>query len=84
MESYDEWLSNQEVADMTRGKSIIMVMSKSELDIRRQVKYPDSVLVACRQGVINPARIKGAVSIYSLKQQAIVAKCHGLDQSHGC
>lgn len=43
MEGYDEWLSDQECADMIQGKTLMIVVKKYELDIRRQVKYPDSV-----------------------------------------
>ncbi|KAI0813916.1 hypothetical protein GGR55DRAFT_486787 [Xylaria sp. FL0064] len=77
MEGYDEWLSKQECDDMIQGKSIIIVVKKYELDIRRQVRYPDSIIAAYRQGFIEPTRNNGTVSLYSLKQQAIVADVKG-------
>ena len=48
MESYDEFLSEQEYRDMILAKSVAPVIRKYELDIRRQVKYPDSVDTNCR------------------------------------
>lgn len=43
MESYNEYLSEQEFNDMITGKSVTPLIRKYELEIRRQVKYPDSV-----------------------------------------
>lgn len=43
MESYDEFLTDQEYNDMLQGKSVIPVVKRYDLDIKRQVKYPDSV-----------------------------------------
>lgn len=43
MESYDEFLSEQEYDDMINGRTVIPAVRKYDLDIRRQVKYPDSV-----------------------------------------
>ncbi|KAI1203667.1 hypothetical protein F5X97DRAFT_283794 [Nemania serpens] len=77
MEGYDEWLSDQECADMIQGKTLMIVVKKYELDIRRQVKYPDSIIAAYHQGFIEPTRNNGTVSLYSLKQQAIVATVKG-------
>lgn len=45
MESYDEFLSEAEYNDMVARKSVLTVLRKYELDIRRQVKYPDSVSI---------------------------------------
>lgn len=45
MESYDEFLSEEEYDGMIKGKTVIPVIRKYELEIRRQVKYPDSVRV---------------------------------------
>ncbi|KAI1824021.1 hypothetical protein F4861DRAFT_539483 [Xylaria intraflava] len=77
MESYDEWLTKQECDDMIQGKNVIIVLKKYELDIRRQVRYPDSIIAAYHQGFIEPTRNNGTVSLYSLKQQAIVANVKG-------
>lgn len=43
MESYDEFLDEDGYDGMIYGKTIIPVVRKYELDIRRQVKYPDVV-----------------------------------------
>jgi hypothetical protein len=45
MESYDAFLSDVEYNDMIQAKSVIPVVRKYELDIRRQVKYPDTVSI---------------------------------------
>ncbi|KAI0017194.1 hypothetical protein F4780DRAFT_772437 [Xylariomycetidae sp. FL0641] len=63
--------------DLVRGRGVIIVVRKYELDIRRQVRYPDSVIVAYRQGHIEPTRNNGTVAVFSLKQQAIVATIKG-------
>lgn len=46
MEGYDEWLSEKEYDDMIHARTVIPAVRKYELEIRRQVKYPDSVRVA--------------------------------------
>lgn len=43
MEGYDEWLSEKEYDDMIHASTMIPVIRKYELQICRQVKYPDSV-----------------------------------------
>ena len=43
MESYDQWLSEEEYTTMFQGKGVIPVISSYKMDIKRQVKYPDSV-----------------------------------------
>lgn len=43
MESYAEHLTEQEYDDMIHARTVVPVVRKYELDIRRQVKYPDSV-----------------------------------------
>ena len=45
MESYDEFLTEREYEDMVTGRSVIPALRKYELDIRRQVKYPDAVSI---------------------------------------
>ncbi len=46
MESYDEFLSKEEYEDMVHARSVIPVVRKYELTIRRQVKYPDAVSIS--------------------------------------
>ena len=43
MESYSLYLSEKEYDDMIHARSVIPVVQKYELLLRRQVKYPDSV-----------------------------------------
>ncbi|KAF3065380.1 hypothetical protein GL218_02688 [Daldinia childiae] len=77
MESYDEFLSEQEYDDMINAKTVIPVIRRYSLDIRKQVKYPDSLIAAYRQELIEPTRNTGITSLFSLKQQAIVAEVKG-------
>lgn len=53
MESYDEFLSEAEYSDMILAKSIAPVVRKYELEIMRQVKYPDTVST-CFSAVATP------------------------------
>jgi acyl-CoA thioesterase FadM len=43
MESYDEFLSEEEYNGMNKAQTVVPVVRKYELDIRRQVMYPDTV-----------------------------------------
>ncbi|KAK7935166.1 hypothetical protein PG985_000661 [Apiospora marii] len=77
MESYDEHLTTQEYDDMVHARTVVPVVRKYELDLRRQVKYPDSLIAAFRQDAIEPTRNNGVTSLYSLRQQTIVAEAKG-------
>ncbi|KAI1384496.1 uncharacterized protein F4822DRAFT_415370 [Hypoxylon trugodes] len=77
MESYDEWLSEEEYDDMINARNVVPVLRRYTMDIRRQVKYPDSLIAAYRQELIEPTRNSGTTSLFSLKQQAIVAETKG-------
>ncbi|KAJ7084051.1 hypothetical protein B0H15DRAFT_849908 [Mycena belliarum] len=77
MESYDEFLSEEEYNDMILAKSVVPVLRRYQLDIRRQVKYPDTLIAANREDLIEPTRNHGTTSLFSLKQQAIVAEVKG-------
>lgn len=46
MESYDEFLAKDECDAMIQAKTVVPVVRKYELDLRRQVKYPDAVSLA--------------------------------------
>jgi acyl-CoA thioesterase FadM len=46
MESYDQWLNEEEYTTMFQGKGVIPVISSYKMDIKRQVKYPDAVRAA--------------------------------------
>ncbi|KAK2598177.1 hypothetical protein QQS21_005729 [Conoideocrella luteorostrata] len=77
MESYDEFLSEEEYDDMIHARGVVPVIHKYELNIKRQVKYPDSLIAGFRQEKIEPTRNIGITSLYSLKQQRIVAEVKG-------
>ncbi|KAF2864791.1 hypothetical protein BDV95DRAFT_508618 [Massariosphaeria phaeospora] len=77
MESYDEFLTEEEYNGMILATTVVPVVRKYELDIRRQVKYPDTLIVAYRQDLIEPTRNSGTTSLFSLQQQAIVAEVKG-------
>ncbi|PVH96305.1 hypothetical protein DM02DRAFT_720419 [Periconia macrospinosa] len=77
MESYDEFLSEEEYNGMNTAKTVVPVVRKYELEIRRPVIYPDTLIVAWLQESFEPTRIVGTTSLFSLKQQAIVAEVKG-------
>ncbi|KAI8627467.1 hypothetical protein F5Y19DRAFT_486708 [Xylariaceae sp. FL1651] len=77
MEGYDEFLNEQEYKDMIEGRTVIPAVRKYEVNIRRQVTYPDSLIIAYRQELTEPTYNGGTTSVFSLKQQAIVANCKG-------
>ncbi|KAI1874379.1 hypothetical protein JX265_004587 [Neoarthrinium moseri] len=62
MESYDEFLTEKEYDDMIKARSVIPAVRKYNLDIRRQVQYPDSLIVAYRQDLIEPTSNSGSVT----------------------
>ncbi|KAI1773162.1 hypothetical protein F4818DRAFT_443520 [Hypoxylon cercidicola] len=43
MESFDQFLSKEEYDDMIHARTVIPVLRKYEVDIRRLVRYPDLV-----------------------------------------
>lgn len=94
MECYDEQLKEEDYNNIVYGKRVMLVIRKTELDIKRQVKYPDTVsgtfqlcdvmslimvklIAAYRQKKIYPDRNSGTTSLFSLKQQRIVAETKG-------
>ncbi|KJZ80516.1 hypothetical protein HIM_00366 [Hirsutella minnesotensis 3608] len=77
LESHDEFLTREECDNMIQAKTVITALKKYELDIRRQVKYPDALIAAYRQDSIEPTRSHGTAVLFSLKQQAIVAQVRG-------
>jgi acyl-CoA thioesterase FadM len=77
LESYDEFLSQQEMDGIINATSVIPVVRKYELEIKKQVKYPDALIVAFRHEQIEPTRNSGTTVLFSLQQQAIVAQVKG-------
>ncbi|CAI6336224.1 unnamed protein product [Periconia digitata] len=78
MESYDDYLSPEEYGGVINGKTVVPVVRKYELEIRRQVMYPDTLIVAWLHQSIEPTRVTGIASLFSLQQQAIVAEVKGI------
>ncbi|KAI0195884.1 hypothetical protein F4808DRAFT_452819 [Astrocystis sublimbata] len=56
---------------------VIPVVRRYELEIRRQVRYRDALIVTTRPDRMEPTRYFGTTSLFSLKQQAIVAETRG-------
>lgn len=52
MESYDEFLNEEEYNAMIQAKSVAPMVHKYELAIKRQVKYPDSVRITVQRIII--------------------------------
>ncbi|KAJ5767440.1 hypothetical protein N7533_000023 [Penicillium manginii] len=77
MESYDEFLSAEELDGVMNGKTVAPMVRRFDLEIKRQVKYPDVVIAAYRQEKIEPTRNGGTTVLFSLQQQAIVAQIKG-------
>ena len=72
MESYDEFLSEQEYYDMILASRIVPVVKKLELDIKRQVKYPDSVRTRLRrEQIVEEGR--GPLERFLIWEQLIIA-----------
>ncbi|KAF4465881.1 hypothetical protein FALBO_7274 [Fusarium albosuccineum] len=76
-ESYAKYLSKEEYTAMITGKGVIPVLKKYETDIRRQVKYPDTIIVGFRMDGLEPDRSVGTAVLYSLTQQATVVVVKG-------
>ncbi|OAA76464.1 hypothetical protein LEL_06148 [Akanthomyces lecanii RCEF 1005] len=77
MEFYGAYLTEQEYRDMLSGKGVIPVLGGYEIRFKRQVKHPDTLIVASRQLGIEPNRAYAHTGIFSLQQQAIVAETKG-------
>ncbi|KAF4953810.1 hypothetical protein FSARC_12309 [Fusarium sarcochroum] len=77
MESYDGYLNEEEYQQMITGKTVIPVVKKYKLDIKRQVRYPDALIAAYREDKIEPDKNHGTTVLFSITQQAIVAEVKG-------
>ncbi|KAF2811146.1 uncharacterized protein BDZ99DRAFT_415588 [Mytilinidion resinicola] len=64
-------------ADMLRGKAIGPVLKGYTYNLKRPAAYPDSVLVGNRLSDVRPDRYFTTTTIWSLRQQAVVAECAG-------
>ncbi|KAF2690157.1 hypothetical protein K458DRAFT_328367 [Lentithecium fluviatile CBS 122367] len=57
MESYEEFLSEEEYDGMALGKTVAPLIRRYQLDIRRQVRYPDTVSEIRTKGPCSTALI---------------------------
>ncbi|KAK3192748.1 hypothetical protein K4F52_001102 [Lecanicillium sp. MT-2017a] len=77
LESYDEFLSPEELEGIMQAKTMAPMVRRLEVEIKRQVKYPDVVIAAYRHERMDPFSNGGTSVLFSLKQQAIVAQVTG-------
>ncbi|MCJ1356674.1 MAG: hypothetical protein MMC33_006669 [Icmadophila ericetorum] len=76
IESFAEWLKDK-YDDMVNARGIGILAKAYTVDVKRPVTYPDSLIVANRLTDILPDRYHGITSIWSLRQQALVAEIRG-------
>ena len=76
-ESFEQWLGPAEYMNMIQGKKISPLVRKYEIDLKRVVSYPDALLITHRLTEVRPDRYHGVTSVWSLRQQAIVAESTG-------
>ncbi|KAF2116792.1 hypothetical protein BDV96DRAFT_645199 [Lophiotrema nucula] len=75
-ESFAEALGDRFVG-MVRGKGVGPVLKGYQYDLKRMCSYPDSVLVGNRLSDVKCDRYFTTTTIWSLRQQAVVAECTG-------
>ncbi|KAF7920675.1 hypothetical protein BELL_0197g00160 [Botrytis elliptica] len=63
--------------DLLDTQHIGVMVKTYPIDLKRVVKFPDSLIVAYHITEVLPDRYFGVISIWSLWQQAIVADCRG-------
>ncbi|ATZ47338.1 hypothetical protein BCIN_02g06280 [Botrytis cinerea B05.10] len=75
--SFEKWLGKERFDDFMNVRHIGCVVQSLTLNLKRPVKFPDSLLVANRITKVLPDRYFGITTIWSLRQQAIVAENTG-------
>ncbi|KAH8645582.1 hypothetical protein BGZ60DRAFT_392540 [Tricladium varicosporioides] len=75
-ESFEEQLGER-FEDLMNTRHIGVMVKTYTINLKRPVKYPDSLLVANHITEVLPDRYFGITSMWSLRQQAIVADCKG-------
>ncbi|PHH60455.1 hypothetical protein CDD81_1630 [Ophiocordyceps australis] len=70
---YADFLGKEQGDDVLNGRKVVPIMTRFSVELKRQVKYPDALIVANRTKDPEPTRIHHLRAIFSLKQQAIVA-----------
>ncbi|MCJ1312458.1 hypothetical protein MMC25_006132 [Agyrium rufum] len=76
-ESFEQWLGEETYEEMIKGKGIGPVVGRYELELKKVVQYPDSIITANRLTEIRPDRYLGITTVWSLRLQTIVAECKG-------
>ncbi|KAF1948193.1 hypothetical protein CC80DRAFT_498318 [Byssothecium circinans] len=76
LESFSNVMGDKFVG-MLKGKGIGPVLKGYQYDLRRMTAYPDSVLVGNRLSRVQPDRYFTTTTIWSLRQQDVVAECAG-------
>lgn len=64
-------------AEMLKGRGIGPVVKGYTMDLKRPAAYPDALIVGNRLSEIQPDRYFTTTTIWSLRQQAVVAECKG-------
>ncbi|KAF4815957.1 hypothetical protein CGCSCA5_v006911 [Colletotrichum siamense] len=75
-ESFEAQLGDK-INDFMNAKGIGVMVKKFTVDIKRPVSYPDSIICAVRLGEVRPDRYFITTTMWSLRQQAPVAKSKG-------
>ncbi|KAJ7094235.1 hypothetical protein C8R43DRAFT_908037 [Mycena crocata] len=63
--------------DLYRAKGVGVIIKSYNMELKRQVNYPDCLLITTRISEVHPDRYFGITSIWSYQQQAIVAESSG-------
>ncbi|KAH8898681.1 hypothetical protein GQ53DRAFT_358313 [Thozetella sp. PMI_491] len=75
-ESFAEQLQDK-VEDLLNGRGIGVMTKSYETELKRPVTYPDSVIIAVRLAEVLPDRYFFITSMWSLRQQSMVAQTRG-------
>ncbi|KAJ7498643.1 hypothetical protein FB451DRAFT_1384443 [Mycena latifolia] len=75
-ESFSKTLGDK-YDDLYRAKGVGILIRSYMMDLRRQVTYPDCLLTAARISEVYPDRYFSTTSIWSYRQQTIVAESSG-------
>ncbi|KFY01096.1 hypothetical protein O988_02917 [Pseudogymnoascus sp. VKM F-3808] len=74
--SFEPYLK-EKYADFMNAKTIGCLVKSTTLDLKRPVTFPDSLIIANRLTEVLVDRYFGVTTIWSLRQQAIVAETRG-------
>ncbi|KAH0539058.1 hypothetical protein FGG08_004404 [Glutinoglossum americanum] len=76
-ESFSRSLGPELYEEFSRARGVGIVTKSFSIDLKRQVKYPDALLIAVRVTEMKPDRYHCITTIWSYSQQAIVAETSG-------